>query len=274
MSFIRFVTLIIALTFVSCKKELTERLNFKKAALHYDLVIEGGVNTFTKEQFIRLSRPSLHVAGNDSAINDAEVFINNIKLTLTATPGIYTGTLQENKNYGDVYHLKVVCKGIIYKAEDTLKKVSPITLTDLDFYGHKDDGEIRLSVPKHTFSSIEPGKLFYHFSGKSDWDASKLDSPQTYSYAHTFAPPHGLYPILEQRSNRIAKPADSIKVYKFSVSNSYEKYLYCVFVETDWKSIFSTTPGQIKGNISGNALGYFYCTDVILKKIAASDLSK
>ncbi len=274
MGLFRYILLLVTLIFVSCKKELIDRITFKKPINNYDLVIEGGVNTFKKEQFILLSRPSLNVAGLVSAVNDAEVFINNKQLTLTATPGIYSGILQENKNYGEVYQLKVIYKGTIYIAKDTLKKVSSIKLSDFNFSSQQQDDKILLSVPKHTFSAVELAKIFYRFQGTSDWSVSKLDSTQTYSYAHTFAPPNGLYPILEGRSNKTVSPADSIQIYKFSVSNSYEKYLYSVFAETDWKSIFSTTPGQIKGNISGNALGYFYCTDVISNKFKIIDLVK
>lgn len=270
----RFSILTIALAIVSCKKELIDRINFKKPAQQYDLVIEGGVNTFTKEQFIRLSKPTYKAADNVSAVNDAEVFINNIKLILTANPGIYSGILDKNKNYGQPYHLKIIYKGTTYQAQDTLKKVLPISLADLNVTSQLQDENILISFPKHTFSSSEAGKLFYRFPGNRDWDPSKLDSTQAYSYAHVFAPPNGLYPILEERNNVALKPADSLVVYKFSVSSPYEKYLYNVFEETAWKSIFSTTPGQINGNISGNALGYFYCTDVIFRKFSARDLEK
>lgn len=274
MNFFKYSIFIIAITVLSCKKELIDLVNFKKPVLQYDLVVEGGVNTFTEKQFIRLTRPSYNITGNVSAVNDAEVFINNIKLTLTATPGIYSGAMQENKNYEKPYYLKIIYKGNIYQAKDTLKKTLPITLADLNITSQQQNDNILLSVPQHTFSSSLPVRLFFHFPGKSDWRPSKLDSVQAYSYAHVFAPPNGLYPVLEERINVILNPADSVKVYKFSVSDSHEKYLFNLFQETDWKGIFSSNPGPVKGNISGNALGFFYCTDVVFKKFAARDLEK
>lgn len=274
MTLARFLILYFAVILVSCKKELIDKINFKKAALQYDLVIEGGVNSFSKEQFIRLSKPSYNVSDNVAGISNAEVYINSVKLDETSTPGIYSVILPENKNYGFPYRLKVIYNNNTYFAEDTLKKVTPIVFSNLNIITQIQNDNLVLSVPKHIFSSVEPGKQFYQFKGESDWDPSKLAVSQTYAYTHIFAPPNGLYPLLEQRTNVTLLPADSVKVYKFSVSNAYQRYLFNLFQETDWKNIFSGNPGLIKGNISGNALGYFYCTDVVSKKILARDLEK
>lgn len=274
MALSRFLIFCFALILVSCKKELIDKINFNKTALQYDLVIEGGVNTYSNKQFIRLSKPSYNVNHNIEGISNAEVYINNLKLTETSNPGIYSAIIPENKSYGFPYRLKIIYNNNTYFAEDTLKKVTPIVLSNLNIIAQMQNENLVISVPKHIFNSVEPGKQFYQFQGEIDWDPSQLAVSQAYAYTHVFAPLNGLYPILEHRTSITLHPEDSVKIYKFSVSNAYEKYLFNLFQETDWRSIFSGNPGLIKGNISGNALGYFYCTDVTSKKILVRDLEK
>lgn len=253
---------------------MIDRVKFQDPISKFDLVVEGGVNTFTQEQFIKLSLPSYKISDSVIKILDAQVFIDDIPLKINTATGIYSGFLTDNKKYNQAYHLKILYKEKIYEADDTLKRALPITINDLNITSQRQDANLTLAVPKHLFGALNPGKLFYLLPNQKDWEVSKLGENQSYSYIHTNAPPYGLFPVLENRSNFNVHPADSIKIYKFSASADYEKYLYNLFQETDWKSVFSTNPGAVKGNISGKALGYFYCTDVITKKIAAIDLEK
>lgn len=269
--FYKFI-LIISFCLFSCKKELVDRLRFKGAKNNYDLVVEGGINSLTKNQFIALSKPASNVADSILPINDAMVFVNGIPFTLYNNNGVYHGIIAENKKYNEAYHLKVIYKGKTYEAVDTLRRVKPITIAELNFIIQQQDEKIAISIPKHSFIQGESAKLFYHFSGGKNWSPSEFKNIQTYSYIHSNPPPYGLSPIVEQRTNHIFQINDSLEVSKFSVSDTYDQYLYQVFQETDWRSIFSGNPGIVKGNISGNALGFFYCTDILSEKIAIKDI--
>ncbi|MBD3749767.1 MAG: hypothetical protein IE931_09740 [Sphingobacteriales bacterium] len=251
---------------------MADHLKFKSANNHYDLVVEGGVNSLTNQQFIALSKPATNLLDSVSPINDAEVFIEGTPLKLYNKNGIYAGVILNNKRYNEAYHLKVIYRNKTYEAFDTLKQVLPITTAELNLFVQQQNDEINISIPKHSFIKGESAKIFYHFSGGVNWSPSIFNKVQLYSYIHPNPPPYGLSPILEQRTNYIFQVSDSFEVSKFSESDAYSQYLYQIFQETDWRSIFSGNPGAIKGNISGNALGFFYCTDVLTKKIAIKDI--
>ncbi len=274
MNVARIFVFCLCLFFLSCKKELIDRLAFQKPKTKYELVIEGGVNSLAAEQFIKITKPAYAISDSIIPINNAEVFINDIPLKLTQVAGVYSTVLLDNKCYNQPYHLKIIYNGLTYNATDTLKKVASITFSELNFSTQKENKKILVSIPKHIFNAAKAAKLFYQLPGNGAWSPSSFDASPYYSFIHFYAPPYGLSPILEERTEYAFNPTDTIGIYKFSVSALYEKYLYSVFQETDWKSLFSSTPGQIKGNVSGNALGYFSCSDVTSQKSEIKTLVK
>lgn len=264
---------------ISCKRELIEKVQFQKPKIKYELAIEGSVNSLNSAQFIKISKPSFSISDTITPVNDAQVFINDIPLKIINAGGVYSVDLVDNKRYNEAYHLKVIYHGQTYEAIDTLKKVAQIVPSELNILlqnnnTNSNSNSIFISIPKHIFNAVKAAKIFYQLPEKSGWSSSSFKASSYYAYIHFYAPPYGLSPILEKRIEYALNATDSITVYKFSISSNYEKFLYSVFQETDWKSLFSSTPGEIKGNISGNALGYFYCTDVINEKIAIKDLIK
>lgn len=266
---------------ISCKKELIEKVQFQKPKIKYELAIEGGVNSMNTTQFIKITKPSFSVSDTITPVNDAQVFINDISLNITNTDGVYSSDLVDNKRYNQLYHLKVIYHGQTYEAQDTLIKVNPIEISELNILlqnnntnNTTNNNSTFISIAKHIFNSGKASKIFYQLPEKSEWSPSSFQASPYYSYIHFYAPPYGLSPILEKRTDYGLKLTDSINIYKFSTSSSYEKFMYNIFQETDWKSLFSSTPGEIKGNISGNALGYFSCADIVSKRFEVKSLIK
>ncbi|MGY3053790.1 sulfur relay (sulfurtransferase) DsrF/TusC family protein [Pedobacter sp. UYEF25] len=259
---------------VSCKKELINSIQFRSPSQQYDLVVEGGVNALDSNQFIKLSKPVFQVSDSIVPINDAQIFINDVALHITNDQGIYSTNLLNNKNYNSVYKLRIEFGNKTYYAEDSLKQVAPIEPSELNMRKQQVDESTFLSIPKHVFNSPKPAIFFYQLAGQKDWSAAFFGPSTLNLFIHSAPPPYGLSPVLEKRTNHPYNEADMITVYKFSVSNAYEKFLYQTFQETDWKSLFSSTPGSIKGNISGNALGFFSCSDGIIQKFSVKTLTK
>lgn len=259
---------------ISCKKELINKVQFQTPALQYDLVVEGGVNSLEQKQFIKISKPSFQVSDSIKPINDAQIFINGVELKLTNNDGIYTTNLLDNKQFNEVYRLKILYNNKTYSAEDTLKKVAPIEPTELNLRKVAIDETTFFSIPKHIFNSPKAANFFYQLPGQKAWSPAFFGAPTLNLFIHSSPPPYGLSPILEKRTNYLLNETDSITVYKFSVSDAYEKFLYETFQETDWKSLFSAKPGSIKGNISGNALGFFSCSDGVSEKFSVKILTK
>lgn len=255
------------ITLISCKKQLINKVEFTDPNLQYDISVEGGVNSLDINQYIRITKPAFKISDRVEPVNNGQVFINDVELQLTNTAGVYTTHLLDNKRYNESYKLKIVYNGKTYLAEDTLKKVNPLNPLEFDVLEQEIKEKKYLSIPRHVFNATFAAKVFYQLPGQPAWSPANFDTSTTYSFLHTAAPPYGLSPTLEKRSDYPFNEKDSITVYKFSVSASYRKFLYQTFQETDWKSLFSSTPGHVRGNISGNALGFFNCSDGVSEKI-------
>ncbi|GAC1312481.1 MAG: hypothetical protein NVSMB24_34040 [Mucilaginibacter sp.] len=252
---------------------------FKHDNKTYDIAVEGGINTFQSTQFVRLSKPAVLPNKNTEPVGQAIVSIsdgiNKVFLKETSTPGIYTGTINNNTNYDRPYTLNITYGKSEYAATDTLRHVSEITVNDLPFAAKKlVDGKIQLKIPGHTFGTSFSARWLIASPGRERWNPANLNKKLDYSYSHQYGSPNTLYPGTQKITTRVLNPGDTVAVYKFSLSASYSKYLYTVFQETDFKNMFSSAPGKIYGNVSNNGLGYFYCTDVKVKRYLARDLAR
>ncbi|MGY0040776.1 hypothetical protein [Pedobacter sp. NJ-S-72] len=126
------------------------------------------------------------------------------------------------------------------------------------------------TIPKHTFGYLNPNKWWISYPGVPAWNPSRFDVTETqslyFSYTHFLGSPNSLYPLNNLKRTFSLKGNDEITIYKFSLSKEYAKYLYGVFLETDWNGLFSSVPVNVNGNISGNAQGYFYVSDIDFQK--------
>lgn len=270
------IAVILVMLAISCSKTKIYTDASKTSIGLYEIAIEGGLNTFNKKQFIRLRKPAIYPNKAVQPATQAMVSIsdglNKVLFQETDTPGVYSGLINDNQNYEQPYTLTVYYNKIRYVAFDTLKKVSSFNKNDLPFYVQKlTNGQVKLNIPKHTFNSVTSSKWFIEYPGKIKWEpgfSKNLD----YSYSYQKGSPNTLYPGIQKITSIVLNPGDTVRVYKFSLSDVYSNYLYNVFQETDFKNIFSSTPGKIYGNVSDNGLGFFSTTDVTIKQFLAADL--
>lgn len=271
--------LIIALLLLSglsgCKKTLDDR--FLTPKRQYDLAVEGGFNTRFSGQYIRLSKPALTADAEPTPISKAVVSINDGKSDMifkeSATAGVYTATNTNEPNYNGAYTLKVVYNGQTYTAVDTLRQV--VNIVD-DFLPLSTsllaDGTYAGTIPKHTFGYLSPNKWMISYKDIPLWNPGKFDQSKYYSYTHALGSPNSLYPLNNLKRTFILGKDENLYIYKISLSERYAKYLYDVFMETDWSGLFSAVPVNATGNITGNAQGYFYAIDVDAGRYKASEL--
>ncbi|WP_242696037.1 hypothetical protein [Desertivirga brevis] len=261
---------------LSCRKENAEEAHFTKRKYDYDIIIEGGINTMQRNQYIKLTAPSYNPDSLPTPIDGAEVLVNDghrdILFKLTSSPGIYSGNVAQNQRYNQPYRLTVRYKGKEYTAIDSLIQV--VNIID-DFIPlsilRYPDKRLELNIPKHTFGFNSAARWYIGNKNQPSWQPSKFDSV-SYSYTHSFGVPNSIYPLLNQKRKEWVSPGEFITIYKFSMSDAYSKYLYSVFLETDWRGIFSSSPATIKGNISNRAMGFFYVTDVDIRRYRISEL--
>ncbi|MDB5119643.1 MAG: hypothetical protein JWN56_861 [Sphingobacteriales bacterium] len=270
------ITLIVLLfLIIRCKKEVGDQINYKAPSNKYELAVEGGVNTFQKKQFIRLSIPALNKNDVPKPISNALVTINNYILSETDTAGVYAGDVLNNLNFNTPYVLKIVYNNKVYEASDTLKSASGPFQNDMPVSAiQQENNAVELTISKHTFGASKPERWFIAAPAAILWNPEKLNKKQDFSYSYTSGSPNSLYPLVNETRKLSAALTDTLTVYKFSITSAYSSYIYSVFQETDWKGIFSSSPGKITGNISGNAAGFFYAAGVQKQKIAVKDLIK
>ncbi|NII83219.1 DUF4249 family protein [Pedobacter sp. SG908] len=249
--------------FLGCKKDEPV------AKIPYDLTIEGGISTYTTWQFIRLTKPATLDQDNVTPVSNATVSINDgqndIPFKEISSTGIYSGEVVQNKNFFKGYTLTVIYNNKKYMATDTLQPVLPIDASYVPAVVTSRNGGYRLTIPKHTFSTSVAQKWLILVQGKT-WTENKFDESFPFSYSHVFGTPNALHPLTQEARVLDLGINDSVNIYKFSLSEAYSTYLYNLFQETDWKGLLSSVPGDVKGNISGNASGFFYATDVEMQQ--------
>ncbi len=270
---------VLLLVLNSCKKNVLNRIDFEPSTLPHPLVIEGGINSLQKQQFIRLSLPAIAPGNVITPVSNASVTVNDGKndthFIPTNAPGVYMAIVNNNHNYGQAYTLTVVYNNKTYTAVDTLKRVGPIAGNILPFATVPlQNGKVQLTIPKHTFGVTHALKWIVTNNTNIIWDPSMFDTYYDYSYAHRYGSPNALYPLTQVNRTIELGLADSIKIYKFSLSDAQGQYLYSIFQETDWKGLFSSVPGKITGNVSGGAEGFFGATDIEVKSYQVKDLVK
>lgn len=270
-----FLGLMLLLGSFGCKKNLDDR--FLKPKRQYDLSVEGGFNTRSPTQYIRLSKPALTADTDPTPISKAVVTMNDGRSDLvfkeSSTAGVYTATNKDEPNYNEAYSLTVVYNGQTYTAVDTLRQVVNIVDDFLPISMKPEaNGMYSGTIPKHTFGYLNPNKWMISYLDIPVWNPGKFDQSKYYSYTHFLGSPNSLYPLNNLKRTFTLGKDDYLLIYKISLSERYAKYLYDVFMETDWSGLFSAVPVNAVGNLTGNAQGYFYAIDVDAKRYKASEL--
>lgn len=275
--FILLGTLGILVMFTGCKKKKLEDDLFKNPLTRYDLAVEGGINTYTFSQYIRLTKPALHPDSLPTPIRNAIVVVNDSRADIvfheSQTPGVYVGVNRGDANYNNAYKLTIKIGDKTYTAVDTLRQVVNIVDDFLPLSTRLTaDQKVEGSIPKHTFGYLNPNKWFISYSSIPPWNPSKFDQTKYYSYTHFLGSPNSLYPLNNLKRSFSLKPEDYIYIFKISLSEKYAQYLYSVFMETDWNGLFSGVPVNVESNISGNAQGFFSVVDVDFGRYRAKEL--
>jgi len=260
---------------VSCKK--SDVVSFDKPQKPYDLIVEGGINTLLRTQYIRLSKPALSPDSLPAPIRKAEMTVNDGKANLvfreTIVPGVYSAVNSNPPNYNNAYTLTIKYNNQTYTAVDTLRQMVNIVDDYLPLSVIKNaDGTYSGTIPKHTFGYLNPNKWWISYGEIPVWSPQKFEQAEYYNYTHFLGSPNSLYPLNNLKRTFVLNAEDPIFIYKISLSEAYAKYLYGIFLETDWNGLFSGVPENVKSNISGNSLGYFSVCDVDFRRYRVREL--
>ena len=267
-----FAALLMLLCNCACEKTDMQEAEFQVPLRVYDMTVEGGINTIVRQQYIRLTKPSLHRDSLPTPIRKASVVVNDGRVDivfreLINAPGVYGGLSSGDPNYNKAYTLTIKYNNKTYTAVDTLRQLVNI-VDDFLPLSTKTLGSdsVTGTIPKHTFGYLNPNKWHISYTVAGDtipgWAPSKFDQSRYFSYTHILGSPNSLYPLNNLKRTFKLKKNTNVTIHKISLSENYAKYLYSVFMETDWSGLFSGVPVNVQGNVSGNVLGYFSVSDV------------
>ena len=83
-------------------------------------------------------------------------------------------------------------------------------------------------------------------------------------YIHPNIIIEGSFP-LQSSNSAITLTNNLFNITKFSMSDNYYNYKKDIFRETEWRSLFSTPPSNVEGNIEG-AYGFFFASEAVTEK--------
>ncbi|TDQ09243.1 DUF4249 family protein [Pedobacter metabolipauper] len=267
----------LVLLLAGCSKNPLEEDLFVKPVRTYDMAVEGGFNTYSLFQYIRLTKPALFPDSAPTPIRKATVTISDGKTAIVlreGQPGIYIGINgRTDPSYNSPYTLTIKYNDKTYTAVDTLRQVVNIIDDFLPLSTRTVNNQVIGTIPKHTFGYLNANKWYFSYSNIPAWTPGRFDITENYSYTHLLGSPNSLYPLSNLKRTFTLAPNDFISIYKISLSEGYSRYLYSVFMETDWSGLFSGVPVNVQGNFSGgNVQGYFSAVDVDNRTYSAKEL--
>ncbi len=262
----RFLLILVTyLLAVSCQKSAVDE------GQSYDMIVEGGINTMYKEQYIQLKKLDVLKSNTGTVgISGATVRVTNGPNSIEFSDlgeGLYLGEMFNLKDtVGNLFQLTITWNGKSYEAQDKLIPVVPVENAFLPVEKSNLNNQWEIKVSKHLFGMRTSNKwLIMPQKDFSEDDISSFRSP--FSYSYRLGAPNVLNNLLGKTYNYEVSMKDSLIVSKFSESPRYSRFLYNLFQETEWKGLLSAVPANVEGNISNNALGFFYVMDGIRKSI-------
>lgn len=242
----------------------------------YDIIVEGGINTMYSDQYIQLKKlDGLHSDGMNVGVTGAKVKVSNGPNMIEFKElgqGLYVGELFNMKDtIGNIFQLNIELNGKFYVAQDQLLSVGTVEKTFLPIEKSSLNDNWEVKVRKHLFGMRTSDKwLIVPQKNFQDDNISFFRAP--FSYSYRLGAPNVLNTLLARTYNYEVSKNDSLVVSRFSVSPRYSRFLYNLFQETEWKGLLSAVPANVEGNISGNALGFFYVMDGVKKTIPIKDI--
>ncbi len=283
---IKFITVIILFLLSACGiQEINfDDLNISENSHQFEIAVDCYITTELQHHYIKLTKPA-NYPNNTQLMPTSDAFVqissNNktYKFSETEEAGIYISTEVFAPQVSEIYNLYIKNGDKEYFASDSI-----IPVDEIDFS--------KLRLPRKNTSDLTPGQhsfmILKHDFGYqkmnkwlwlSAWEFDSITSypvfasSKYYNYTHIGGEPQGLFSDNNSGHSVAGTIQDSLKVYKFSLSDAYSEYLYALFCETDWASgIFSSISGNLPTNISSGGIGFFYIMDIDYKKIATNDL--
>lgn len=234
----------------------TERIDIDLDDSEIRLVVEGQITNEPAKHFVKITRsanyfsnqPPTKVIGAVVTISEG----NNLYPLTEEEPGLYFTEPDVAGTPGKTYQLSMIIEGKTYVATSQMKQVMPI-----------DSIQLKLNTKETGFFDVllfgqEPATPGDHYM----WRAYKNGTLQTDSISKIIFLGDDLVNgryinglVVQQVE---AEPEDLITLEMMAVPKDYFQFVLTLMIESRWRGgPFDGPPANIRGNISGNALGFF-----------------
>jgi hypothetical protein len=269
----KLIGLLLSTLLFSCQEEM----DLTTSNSNSRLVVAGSITSEYKFHAVELSLSGgLSINPNFQKVSGAIVSIiegneNTILLTETE-PGLYLTDSIAGK-VGEMYTLNIEWDGQLFSASDSLLRlketISPIDATPL---GSFREYEFR----RHKFGLNAASKeviVVYPATPKTKVDTTragltigvKLLTGGAYQFTGFNHPKIEVNGLLNFEDGKYYgfKEGATVTHQLYGISDQHYEYLRSVFIETEWRgTLFDTTPANVHGNVSNDALGFFSANDV------------
>ncbi|MCK4344317.1 MAG: DUF4249 domain-containing protein [Bacteroidales bacterium] len=242
----------------------TEKINIELIEADRKLVIEGTITNEIKAHEVRLTKSSGYYDNErPEPVQGAKVTIqdfNNMYELVEVLPGIYQTFPDVRGDPGSTYTLIVEVENEKYIAVSKMPW-TPL-LDSIKFYEDDIDPNviyIGLFAPENPI----PGNNYYFNVYKDDILLSNDLTKRTYVNDDLI---NGRYLFGLKVHTIKAQLGNRITLEVGSISKEYFKYCLAIIRETAYAdSPFEAAPGNINGNISNGAFGYFSAHSIVRK---------
>ena len=261
-----------------------DELDFGDEENQITLFVEGGITTQSTYQRVYLYKPSNYINNTTQEyINSAGVFVTSGSDTSEFIPdtlyGFYESEHEFRAETGRTYTLHVLYEGRLYTATDSVVESGDFNFEEYTLpqndESYNDPEYLSFMIKKHTYGFPQSNFWRWEDSRYFTDTANYLFQGMETSYTHQYADVQGLFSNIEYyfQVGYGFQLTDTLVAMKFSISDEYYEYLRAYFMETDWKEgVFSTLPGNLPTNLSDGGAGFFFASDVFVKKITIEEL--
>lgn len=281
---------------ISIQYSCIEKLEWEEAESPSErLVVEGSITSEQKSHLIKLSRtqpvivdkPPAPVTGAMVSISDG----TQLFMLTEIEPGIYSTEATVQGIVGYTYQLRIEAEGEYYEAYATMIKAEPINAVSISPWDikinfgegveyfqflYRDNFGSKVPYKYEVTTEINPDVRDYY---PSDWvvprwiqtqldKIEKENDPVTSDsiyYLHPGLEPPAIFAYGESNEPRLAYGSKVTEKF-YSMTNEHYTFVRAMLSETEWKGLgpFGYVAANVSGNISNNALGYFYASDVFI----------
>ncbi len=241
------------------------------------IVVEAIITDEHKTQEIKLSKTISNMNDIPEPVSGAKVLVSFSSFEIEfleseMNSGSYYSEVPFKASSDQIYNLSIESDEEFYEAQTVLVPVYPFTPPPFSY--NEELGLYTLYFNTYQYNPIEQSMIeieidWSHLPGYSDPDSLSRAKMQ-YFFLKTLDVSYIVFP---QDKEQVYFPEGSIAVFtKYSLTDEYGAFLRALLIESQWQgSVFEGARGNIPGNISNDALGFFTACGILRDTVVVGE---